>query len=217
MLVSLLVVSGSTGTDESSDSGRLLAARDRAQSAFAAQQKATRELEEIKSQLSGLREQVQAAAIRERQAIADAGRVADLQVQINRLKTRVEAETSAGGRAQRRARRLEDVLAARTAALATTTTALREKASEIKSLRAAAAAVQTPDPAPADTADDALGAVDSAADCHPSYRGACVPITSDVDCDGGSGDGPEYTGYVEVIGPDEYRLDSDGDGFACES
>jgi hypothetical protein len=53
--------------------------------------------------------------------------------------------------------------------------------------------------------------------CHPSYSG-CVPIASDVDCAGGSGDGPEYvSGPINVIGPDEYGLDSDGDGVACES
>ena len=34
---------------------------------------------------------------------------------------------------------------------------------------------------------------------------------------GGSGDGPEYTGPVQVVGPDDYDLDSDGDGSACES
>jgi hypothetical protein len=43
-----------------------------------------------------------------------------------------------------------------------------------------------------------------------------VPIASDVDCEGGSGDGPAYTGYVTVIGTDVYGLDSDGDGDACE-
>lgn len=54
------------------------------------------------------------------------------------------------------------------------------------------------------------------ANCHPSYE-PCVPIATDVDCAGGSGDGPEYTGRVTVIGPDEYDLDRDGDGVACES
>jgi hypothetical protein len=52
-------------------------------------------------------------------------------------------------------------------------------------------------------------------DCHPSYD-PCVPIVSDVDCAGGSGDGPVYTGRVNVIGPDEYDLDRDGDGVGCE-
>jgi hypothetical protein len=52
-------------------------------------------------------------------------------------------------------------------------------------------------------------------ECHPSYD-PCVPIASDVDCEGGSGNGPLYTGRVRVIGPDEYDLDSDGDGVGCE-
>ncbi|MFS8499415.1 MAG: G5 domain-containing protein [Micromonosporaceae bacterium] len=55
-------------------------------------------------------------------------------------------------------------------------------------------------------------------ECHPNYTGACVPIASDVDCEGGSGDGPAYVrGPVYVIGKDVYRLDHDGDGVACES
>jgi beta-lactam-binding protein with PASTA domain len=57
---------------------------------------------------------------------------------------------------------------------------------------------------------------DSRGDCHPSYSG-CVPRVSDVDCLGGSGDGPEYiAGPVQVSGPDDYDLDSDGNGIACE-
>lgn len=56
-----------------------------------------------------------------------------------------------------------------------------------------------------------------AQNCHSSYEGACVPIASDVDCAGGSGNGPEYVqGPVYVIGPDVYGLDRDGDGIACE-
>ncbi|WP_067859199.1 hypothetical protein [Nocardia shimofusensis] len=53
------------------------------------------------------------------------------------------------------------------------------------------------------------------AECHPSYT-PCLPITSDVDCAGGSGNGPVYTGRVTVIGPDEYGLDRDNDGVGCE-
>jgi hypothetical protein len=52
--------------------------------------------------------------------------------------------------------------------------------------------------------------------CHPSYQGECVPITSDVDCLGGSGNGPAYVGQVRVVGPDEYDLDRDGNGVGCE-
>ena len=44
----------------------------------------------------------------------------------------------------------------------------------------------------------------------------CLPPASDYDCEGGSGDGPEYTGIVEVIGTDIYGLDADGDGIGCE-
>jgi hypothetical protein len=43
-----------------------------------------------------------------------------------------------------------------------------------------------------------------------------VPIASDVDCAGGSGNGPAYTGRTQVIGSDIYDLDSDGNGVACE-
>jgi hypothetical protein len=57
-----------------------------------------------------------------------------------------------------------------------------------------------------------------ASDCHPNYAGACVPIASDVDCEGGSGDGPAYVrGPVRVVGKDVYRLDSGGEpGVGCE-
>jgi hypothetical protein len=47
----------------------------------------------------------------------------------------------------------------------------------------------------------------------------CVPIASDVDCAGGTGDGPRYvSGPVYVIdGQDPYRLDgNDNDGIGCE-
>lgn len=53
-------------------------------------------------------------------------------------------------------------------------------------------------------------------ECDPNYSG-CVPIDTDVDCEGGNGNGPSYvSGPVEVIGTDIYDLDSNGDGFACE-
>jgi hypothetical protein len=54
-------------------------------------------------------------------------------------------------------------------------------------------------------------------ECDSSYSGACLdPYASDYDCEGGSGDGPEYTGSVAVIGDDHYGLDSDSDGYGCE-
>lgn len=55
------------------------------------------------------------------------------------------------------------------------------------------------------------------ASCDPNYSGACVPIASDVDCGGGSGNGPAYLyGTARVVGTDIYGLDRDGDGLACE-
>jgi hypothetical protein len=56
-----------------------------------------------------------------------------------------------------------------------------------------------------------------AAKCDPNYSGACVPIASDVDCAGGSGNGPAYVkGPVKVIGTDIYKLDADHNGWGCE-
>ncbi len=57
----------------------------------------------------------------------------------------------------------------------------------------------------------------SPANCDPNYSGACVPIASDVDCGGGSGNGPAYVySTVTVIGSDIYGLDADSDGYGCE-
>ncbi|WP_311260477.1 G5 domain-containing protein [Microbacterium sp. WCS2018Hpa-9] len=53
--------------------------------------------------------------------------------------------------------------------------------------------------------------------CDSNYTGACVPISSDVDCAGGSGDGPGYVqGPVQIVGSDIYDLARDGDGIACD-
>jgi hypothetical protein len=55
-------------------------------------------------------------------------------------------------------------------------------------------------------------------ECDPNYAGACLdPDSSDYDCAGGSGDGPDYTGPVRVVGDDPHDLDRDGDGYACEA
>jgi|GEM_PF-2438276 len=74
-----------------------------------------------------------------------------------------------------------------------------------------------------DTPDDSNNASASTPpaepSCDPNYSGACVPnvYPSDVDCAGGSGNGPYYVqGPVQVIGTDHYGLDRDGDGTACE-
>jgi hypothetical protein len=54
-------------------------------------------------------------------------------------------------------------------------------------------------------------------ECDPNYSGACLnPHSADYDCEGGSGNGPDYTGTVTVVGEDHYGLDADGDGVGCE-
>lgn len=55
------------------------------------------------------------------------------------------------------------------------------------------------------------------ANCNPNYS-PCVPNDPvDVDCKGGSGNGPSYVqGPVRVIGSDVYGLDTDHDGIGCE-
>jgi hypothetical protein len=64
-----------------------------------------------------------------------------------------------------------------------------------------------PAPAPSQSANS---------NCNPNYSG-CVPNASDVDCAGGSGNGPAYvSGPVQVIGVDVYRLDGNNNGIGCE-
>lgn len=71
-------------------------------------------------------------------------------------------------------------------------------------------------PAPKKQVPTPSEAYEPISNCDPNYFG-CVPIASDVDCAGGSGDGPEYVrGPASVIGEDVYGLDRDGDGVACE-
>jgi hypothetical protein len=57
----------------------------------------------------------------------------------------------------------------------------------------------------------------AAEECDPNYSGCLDPNAVDYDCEGGSGDGPLYTGTVEVLGVDHYGLDEDGDGIGCDS
>jgi hypothetical protein len=62
-----------------------------------------------------------------------------------------------------------------------------------------------------------LAAAPEESECDPNYSGACLmPNVSDYDCEGGSGNGPYYTGEVMVVGVDHYGLDADGDGIGCE-
>ena len=58
---------------------------------------------------------------------------------------------------------------------------------------------------------------EAASQCDPSYSGCLDPSASDYDCEGGSGDGPLYTGTVQVLGDDHYGLDADGDGIGCDN
>ncbi|SMG25182.1 G5 domain-containing protein [Agreia pratensis] len=75
--------------------------------------------------------------------------------------------------------------------------------------------VPPPPPAPEPEAAPAPGPDNGG--CDPNYSGPCVPIASDVDCAGGSGNGPAYvSGPVYVVGSDIYDLDRDGDGIACD-
>jgi hypothetical protein len=53
-------------------------------------------------------------------------------------------------------------------------------------------------------------------ECNPNYSGCLLPDAGDYDCRGGSGNGPYYTGRVQVLGYDQYDLDRDGDGWGCE-
>jgi hypothetical protein len=63
----------------------------------------------------------------------------------------------------------------------------------------------------------AVGTKTAAPRCDPNYGEGCVPIARDVDCAGGSGDGPAYVDeVVKVIGDDIYDLDRDNDGYGCD-
>lgn len=52
--------------------------------------------------------------------------------------------------------------------------------------------------------------------CHPSYSGCLKINAGDYDCASGSGNGPNYTGAVQVYGSDPFDLDRDNDGWGCE-
>lgn len=52
--------------------------------------------------------------------------------------------------------------------------------------------------------------------CESGYSPCLESGIGDFDCEGGSGDGPNYTGPVEVTGSDPFDLDRDRDGYGCE-
>jgi hypothetical protein len=71
-------------------------------------------------------------------------------------------------------------------------------------------------PKPTITKPQVRGASLAAPACDPNYTGACLdPSVSDYDCEGGSGNGPRYTGRVSVVRSDHFGLDRDGDGVGC--
>ena len=74
-------------------------------------------------------------------------------------------------------------------------------------------------PPPPSTAPPAPPPTAPTGNCHPSYEGECLKVgIGDYDCAGGSGNGPNYVeGTVRVVGPDEFDLDGDGDGWGCEA
>ena len=69
--------------------------------------------------------------------------------------------------------------------------------------------------AAAEAAEEAAEEKPTGGGCTPGYS-PCLPPASDYDCEGGSGDGPEYTGVVSISGSDPYDLDADGDGTGCD-
>jgi hypothetical protein len=72
--------------------------------------------------------------------------------------------------------------------------------------------VSSPTPAPAPTPTPSP----SSSVCTPGYS-PCIAPGLDVDCAGGSGNGPRYvSGPIYVTGTDVYGLDRDNDGIGCE-
>jgi membrane protein involved in colicin uptake len=93
--------------------------------------------------------------------------------------------------------------------------AARRTAAAAKAAAAKAAAAKAAT-AKAAAAKAAAAEAAQASRCDPNYSGCLDPSASDYDCEGGSGNGPEYTGTVRVIGDDRHGLDADGDGYGCD-
>lgn len=108
--------------------------------------------------------------------------------------------------------------AAAKAAKAAAAKAAAEKAAADKASAAAASAkASAAQAAQASAARQAQASSQAAPVCTPGYS-PCIPPGPDVDCAGGSGNGPRYVqGPVTVTGSDPYGLDSDHDGIGCEN
>lgn len=83
---------------------------------------------------------------------------------------------------------------------------------------AAALAAPTATPRPPVQLAASTVAAAPASNCHPSYKPVCLKVgAGDYDCAGGTGNGPNYIkGPFQVVGPDEFDLDTDHDGIGCE-
>jgi hypothetical protein len=112
----------------------------------------------------------------------------------------------------------EKAAAEKTAQEAAAALAAIEQAAAVKAAQDAAAAKTAADAAAKQAAVPPPAPAPAQGNCDPNYSGACVPIASDVDCAGGSGNGPAYVqGPVRVVGSDIYGLDgNDNDGIGCE-
>lgn len=77
-------------------------------------------------------------------------------------------------------------------------------------------ATASPPPSSGGGSDEGGSGGASGGGCTPGYS-PCIAPGSDVDCEGGGGDGPRYVGGpVQVSGSDPYALDSNHDGVGCE-
>lgn len=95
--------------------------------------------------------------------------------------------------------------------------AARRHRAQVRTAEAERRATEAEELATEEAAAEEAIAEEEASECDPNYSGACLdPNAYDYDCEGGSGDGPAYTGTVMVVGEDHYGLDADSDGTGCE-
>jgi membrane protein involved in colicin uptake len=121
------------------------------------------------------------------------------------------AKRAASARAERRARARREARAqARARARRQARARARREALALARSRARAKARA------AERREAARLAAPPESNCDENYSGCLDPDASDYDCEGGSGDGPEYTGTVTVLGDDHYDLNRDDDNIACD-